>query len=598
MNFFHKIKNDSLKLILIIVVFYMHTIPLFSTEYSHCGRITIDGYFDDWENIESIDDPVSDSNDKLDLVKIKLSQDDNYIFLYFQFTSEINIQENNQVKLFIDSDNNINTGDSFRGIGADLIWNFGDRSGSIIMNSKTYNIRHSILDLCGLPSVTSKEFEFAISKNTEYIGQKVFPTSKINIIFITDFSGDYFPDNLSEKVTIAFTQCDQIPIIPIKIEKEESDNLRLLSWNCLQDNLAKSNLTNIFSRLIQTANPDIIAFQELYETDEDFIDNFIKSTFPGEKRYIKKQAFTDIVLVSKFPIISSYQLDGNSAFLVDLKEKYRTEALFINVHFPASQENTKRLSEITKIIEFIRSIKNNSAQIKVNKNTPIFIVGDMNLVGFSEQLNMLLTGNISGMNADLDWDNSELKEANPRLTESPFCYTWTKSTSSFWPGKLDFVIFSDYSAKLIKSFSINTMKMSAENIIKYSLNKDDSPSASDHLPIIADFEIVDFNSITPKETGDFIKENPTDNSFTNLSDFHLSYRVFDLLGNIVQFGDLLPGDKLFVNQSFSGIYFIQFLFADYNFKPIIKRLCNSGLPVVISPTLNNVPNANQNSLLP
>jgi hypothetical protein len=269
-------------------------------------------------------------------------------------------------------------------------------------------------------------------------------------------------------------------------------------------------------------------------------------------------------------------------------------ALIVNAHLPASQENAKRLAEISKMVNFIRSVKNNSSDIKIEKNSPIFILGDMNLVGLSEQLKLLLTGNTKGTNPDIDWDSTSFAEANPRLTESPFCYTWTKSYSNFWPGKLDYIIYSDYSAILKKAFSINTEKMSQNNIQKYGLNTDDSPKATDHLPIIADFKINDFNSICLDNNLTDVYYNSNNNSLTNNTIINYQFRIIDILGNTVGDGHLLSGFTESLPGLAKGIYFITLYSINYNSKPIIIRVWNSGFPSVISPILNKVPRANQN----
>jgi exonuclease III len=389
----------------------------------------------------------------------------------------------------------------------------------------------------------------------------------------TDLDGDIFPDAAIDNVTFLFAQCDQIPMIPIEIEKESNRFIRVTSWNCLQDNIANSSLTNIFQRILKVINPDIIAFQELYDTDEKFVKSTLQTALPGSDWYVLKQAFTDIVLASRYPIESSHQINGNSAFIVNLGGNTQLRSLIINTHLPASQDNDKRLGEIKNIINFVRNAKTNPVQYNLKKDFPVFIVGDMNLVGYSEQLKLLMTGSIDGNIKDIDWDNSEFNEANPRATEIPFCYTWTKSFSSFWPGKLDYIIFSDFSAELKKSFSINTNKMSNQNIQKYNLNSDDSHKATDHLPIVADFEIKNWNDIKEYHSNFLIF-----NSFSRLleNNSYISYiiEIYNLLGMKILESDIQPYSQVNLQFLPKGVFYITARTENYNSKPIIIRVCN------------------------
>lgn len=520
----------------------------FSKEYSHCGKIIIDGDYDDWDSVPSIQDSINDANGGIDLLEMKLSQDDNYIFIYLKFNSEFNLQENNSINLYIDCDNNSNTGEKFREIGADLIWKFGDRQATFYKDNNTFYFKHSILDLCGLPSVTSKEFELSLSKNCLYNNQKVFTSDKIKLALSTGVNNDIFPDIGIDNVTFLFTQCDQTPLIPIEIEKEKSEFLRLSCWNVLQDNLSNSSLTNIFQRIIKTYQPDIQGFEELYNTSENFVQNFINLSFPGQTWYVKKQQNTDVVLCSRYPILQSLPINGNAAFLVDLKEKYGKKALIIVAHLPASQENTQRLSEIQNIIDFITLVKSGKSSLILEKNSPIFIIGDMNLVGFSEQLKLLLSGITNGTGT-IDWDSTSFLESNPRLTEAPFCYTWTKSYSYYWPGKLDYIIYSDFSASLKKSFTINTSKMSYSNIAKYNLNKDDSQNAADHLPIISDFEILNQNNVPAKENQKDVYFARNTSELLNNTEYDYNLSLYDILSNRIL-------EQKFVSQSSISLGFI------------------------------------------
>ena len=86
------------------------------------------------------------------------------------------------------------------------------------------------------------------------------------------------------------------------------------------------------------------------------------------------------------------------------------------------------------MMKFLRDAKEGIGPIPLEANTPIVIVGDMNLVGFNEQLETLLTGDIfdevtHGLDFNPDWDGNALLDSQPYIpglplfstNKGPFC---------------------------------------------------------------------------------------------------------------------------------------------------------------------------------
>ena len=75
-------------------------------------QIILDESFDDWESqAYSYFDKDGDGNSKgIDITNVGISNDENYLFIYFDLNTEINIQQNNNLTIFIDTDNNVSTG--------------------------------------------------------------------------------------------------------------------------------------------------------------------------------------------------------------------------------------------------------------------------------------------------------------------------------------------------------------------------------------------------------------------------------------------------------------------------------------------------------
>ena len=68
-------------------------------------------------------------------------------------------------------------------------------------------------------------------------------------------------------------------------------------------------------------------------------------------------------------------------------------------------------------------------------------------------------------------------------------YTWRKDGSSFNPGKLDYVFYSDATIDTGKYYILNTLAMDNVALDYYELQWDDTQIASDHLPIVFDISI-------------------------------------------------------------------------------------------------------------
>ena len=81
---------------------------------------------------------------------------------------------------------------------------------------------------------------------------------------------------------------------------------------------------------------------------------------------------------------------------------------------------------------FIRDNRAHGWDFELKSNTPIMLIGDMNLVGYAEQLETLLTGKIVnidqyGPSFRPDWDDTDFTALLPRQTDLAMFYTWYKT---------------------------------------------------------------------------------------------------------------------------------------------------------------------------
>jgi len=162
----------------------------------------------------------------------------------------------------------------------------------------------------------------------------------------------------------------------------------------------------------------------------------------------------------------------------------------IGAHTPCCGKNDRRQEAMDAFMSFLRDAKLGNGPVALKTGTPIVITGDMNLVGYDEQLTTLVTGQIVsehwGPAFDPDWDGTALTDLFPRHLTDNLVYTWRQDDSSYGPGKLDYIVYSDSKVDVAHSFVLDTRRLSDEILTRINLKRDASAEASDHLPVVAD----------------------------------------------------------------------------------------------------------------
>jgi len=485
---------------LLIVILFI--IPL-KIIFSQALPIAMDGIFDDWdEGYNNYTDTQSDGAG-FDLLSFSVSNDSTNLYVRFVLDKEIQLNYGNNLYLEIDADNNPSTGYSINGIGVELAIKFGDKK--IYYNTASGSTVYpapSDIDFYVLPTVTSDTFEISIGRDVLPDGVHQLFTSNTIKFFFADFNngGDYMPDAGTFEYTFDNSSIEEYQII--NIEKENDNDVRLMTYNTLWDGLiSTSTRIDAFKRITTAVNPDIITFNECwdtgYSTARDLLNDWLPIQNGGTWKCYKIDAGN--ITCSKYDITDNYVvLQGSriTASIIDLPSHPR-DIIIINSHFKAggsSSDNDKRQDEADAIINFIREVKTSGGAITMPYGTPYVISGDLNLVGNSQQLTTLITGDIIdeatfGKDIKPDWDDTNLNDIISYHTNERVAYTWTEENNLFWPGRLDYAICSDIGASVRKAFTIHTPKMTEEDLSKYGLNSDDTNIASDHLPKVTDFII-------------------------------------------------------------------------------------------------------------
>ncbi len=554
--------------------------------FAQSTAISIDAKYDDWNNVVTYTDTNETLTD-IDLLETQVTNDNNYLYIKiktndeFSLTSDLITQD---IRLFIDTDNNANTGYLIQtGFGSELGIIFQERFAYINNSSGNQQIGFANFGFRSAPTVTSNEFEIAIDRNSIPDGTNpLFTNNTIRLFWQNGTNSDRLP-NTGNFITYTFDNTPTTQYTPIEINKEQSNHIRVCSYNTLSNGIDDATRISHFEKVIKAINPDIIAFQEFwvdYTTIKNLMDNWLPlGTSHGW--------YVHYGIISKWEIIDNWTNFTNEdpvdyrqyATLINLPSEYGgTDLLFVNSHLNYGTLNAERQNEINGWNNFLVDAKTTGGNIDLPTNTPIVYLGDLNLVGYSQQLTSLLTGiDENGNGSSPDWDHSNLKSATALQTDINMYYSWrsdTDAAGNFPPGKLDYILYTGSVLNEEKSFVLQTEEMPTDRLALYNLDQNNTSSASDHFPIVADFSIYSNLSLLDNNLNNVrIYPNPT-NKIVNIeidnSTFN-SIELFNIYGKRIQTFKINSTTKTInIEHLNSGVYFIQI--TNNKGKIIIRKL--------------------------
>ncbi|RPG58450.1 MAG: hypothetical protein CBD51_005015 [Flavobacteriales bacterium TMED191] len=259
----------------ILIIFCL---PLFT--FSQSNQIYIDGYFEDWVNINNYTDSNDDIQSGADFINVSVTNDNKYLYVKFETAEEIDLSDGNyDIELLIDTDNNNKTGWSpgFNdNIGAELGIMFNQRFFWYNIPEKDLQLSLYDMDIYPAPTVTSNKFEIAIALDSKYNKQILLPNSEIRIQLTDWISNDHIPNNNSEIIyTIQLNNQNysQIPIL-----KENESSIRLTAYNVLNNGFNNEERVDGLKNIIKALNSDIFAFSECGNTTTNSIKNILDET--------------------------------------------------------------------------------------------------------------------------------------------------------------------------------------------------------------------------------------------------------------------------------------------------------------------------------
>jgi endonuclease/exonuclease/phosphatase family metal-dependent hydrolase len=464
--------------------------------------IAIDGLFDDWDDVPLVfTDPPGDAGATgIDIGEVRAANDEQYLYLSIDLGNETRLGEGNALTLYLDTDGDPGTGDLAHGIGADLVWIFGERYGTFHGQGGPVEVAWSAIRYRSEPTVSADRFELAIGRHERPDGQTALVRSDSIGIALQDrtegdsviFDGDIAPDEGSV-LSYTFDETPLPPSDPRPTGRTDPEALRLVTWNVLWDGPTDPTRETEFWRIAAALDPDILCLQEV--TDHEAVIERAQERLPAVDGGWHSVGWSDRLTLSRYPFAADWPphydvIDSRfTVAAVDLPDGTRL-AVF-NTHMSCCEYEEDRQQEADSFAAYLHGILDPENELALPEGTPMVLVGDTNLVQGSQPLTTLLTGQIVnegtyGPAGPLDWDATDLADLVSHQTERRMAYTWRVDYGWYWPGRLDYVIYTDSVLDVVHSYILHTGEMSEDVLQELGLEAGDSATASDHLPHVAD----------------------------------------------------------------------------------------------------------------
>lgn len=511
--------------------------------------ITVDGGVGEWIPQTQIGfDLAGDAGGSgIDFRHLSVANDENNLFIWFDTTAEVQGDEGQSIRLALDTDLNPATGQPIGSIGAELEWRLGEREGFTYFGPSTA-IGHADIGLVLAPTVSANNFEIAIRLDASPGGNMLFPNSGLRILIWDEAAGDSIG-----AFGYTFSPGD-VPPPNVPLSRQDPSHIRIASYNVLNDGLfASGSRQSAFDRLLGAVDADVFLFAEVWNNSASDVESRLESFLPSGpgETWNGLKLDSGNVIATRFPILDSWEVfPGNrlTAALLDLRPDVDSDLLVVANHWSCCTADADRQDQADALIAFLRDARTPGGDVTLAEGTPMIAGGDFNLVGLSQQLLTVLTGDIQdngtwGPDSPPDWGGAVFTITPARHPDQRFVYTWRNDGGSFYPGQLDYLFFTSSAATLHNHFVLETRGMTAASLVAAGLQASDTETASDHAPLVGDFTVggmVDVASSAPPRPHTLFAPEPNPFrsrsvvSFTTERSGRASLRVYTAAGHLVR----------------------------------------------------------------
>jgi endonuclease/exonuclease/phosphatase family metal-dependent hydrolase len=476
--------------------------------------IVIDGRFDDWSSVPvALVDPADAPEAVVDFGEVRVTHDDRFVHLLVDFGRVVNIQRlEGTARLLLDTDGNVRTGRTVSGLdGVDAVVELtppdpdgrgrpGRGAGLRVIGVAEPRSAYDIGFTFG-PTYADRRFEMRMDRRAVVAGLPRFLvggrlSAKLEF---TDLGGT--AADSTDPFTHVLSPVDPVP------GDQQSDplarppraDLRVVSWNVNFSGLLRR--PELFGRILRAVDPDVILLQEIQEdaTPAQLVE-FARRWVPGRGGGGAARSGWNVLLGAgggdlRCAVVTRLELDTVGALHVvpfpDLPQRtIRVAAAVVgekrrllvgSVHlrccgWAGSFEDRTRQVEADALR---RAVLN---ALPATRADGVLIAGDLNLVGSRRALDLLAEG--------LDGDRSDLTVAGALQIDGRSNATWGDPDLPFVPGRLDFLLYADTGLEPIDAFVLDTRDLEPRWLQRHGLRADDTASASDHLPLVADLRWI------------------------------------------------------------------------------------------------------------
>ncbi|MEO1584591.1 MAG: endonuclease/exonuclease/phosphatase family protein [Planctomycetota bacterium] len=433
--------------------------------------------------------------------------DQHYLYLRFKADRLVTLQsdtETVQLQLDVDADTGTGQPDPAGGLGVDLAVTFsppndegepgfGTRVEAFAESGEVVELPAAALDILMAPTHASEWFEVRVGRHLirSLAGEASLPRdgllsdgSVMGRVAVFGSGGRLLASAEPFEVDLAPASVGP-KRVSASVPGKSLGSMRLLAYNV--ENSSPVENPGPFSRILRATDPDIVCVQEWYDQTPESLEAWFNRELPIAGRW---RAFTSegrgVAVVTRFES-AGFGPDAVTVTPEGQDRTVRAASAFVDtpagpvvissVHLKCcgsvgGREDMLRSAEARGIAEMI------GAEFDESGAMAAVIAGDYNLVGG--------TGPLAEIGQGIDADGSDLAVVEARGLGEPTMYTWTKTRSSFLPGRLDYVSYSDSLLTVERSFVFDPGRFDSPSLVALNLREDDA-EASDHRPVVVDF---------------------------------------------------------------------------------------------------------------
>jgi hypothetical protein len=463
----------------------------------------VDGDFSDWARARHMHhDPAKDgrTGNGMDFLTIAGRVSADGLSLYMR-PAGAHVIGNSNLRIYLDTDDNPETGTPLLGLGADVMLDFSPQQVDFRffpMQAVLYPSENILpageclaeLLPTGLNELdshpASDQYEMLVPLS---VLPGLQPGGRIGVLF-RDSIEDFAPD-VGEQFHIDVPADIRPRDAFTGLARDDPSDIRIASYNVLRNGPEEAAKAEAFGRQLEATRPDIINYQELYTASATWARQFTSQWVPLQEGQWHAAKNNDCITVSRFPILRSWSVDGNLVVLIDTTGVWGFDSVIVNAHTPAHVQNQlPRISETTNLMMLLRRLRDGSEPFGPAGEFTVFFIGDLNANSPKIELSAARTGKFadpafSAMDFYPDDYRLPLVDAAPRHTHRQRLFTW-RGLESGNTQRLDYIYYQESRLTLRNAYTVNTETMPADFLLANNLTASDS-RASDHLLMIADF---------------------------------------------------------------------------------------------------------------